>query len=70
MPIAKFPLAKKIVSSDSTLRSQLEFYEIMILVEAINCCNGDVRQAAKNLDIGLSSIYRKISKYNLFGDQS
>lgn len=46
-----------------TLREKLKLYEAKIIDEAIENADGDRREAAKNLGLGLSSLYRKLEEF-------
>ncbi|HIJ85149.1 MAG: sigma-54-dependent Fis family transcriptional regulator [Magnetococcales bacterium] len=48
-----------------TLRDRIQEMEVQIILEVINECGGDRKQAARNLGIGLSSLYRKLEQANL-----
>ena len=47
-------------TSDSSLKQQLKNYELAIIKSAIEDANGDRKLAAKQLGIGISSLYRKL----------
>ncbi|NNE63804.1 MAG: sigma-54-dependent Fis family transcriptional regulator [Gammaproteobacteria bacterium] len=47
-------------SSDSSLKQQLKNYELAIIKSAIEDAKGDRKLAAKQLGIGISSLYRKL----------
>lgn len=46
-----------------TLREQVRKYEAELILRTIEESNGDRRVAAQKLDIGLSSLYRKLEEY-------
>lgn len=46
-----------------TLRDQVRKYEADLILRTIEEANGDRRAAAQKLDIGLSSLYRKLEEY-------
>lgn len=46
-----------------TLREQVRKYEAMLIMRTIEELNGDRRAAAQKLDIGLSSLYRKLEEF-------
>ncbi|MBF0174046.1 MAG: sigma-54-dependent Fis family transcriptional regulator [Magnetococcales bacterium] len=48
-----------------TLRERVQEIEAQIILEVINECGGDRKQAAKILGIGLSSLYRKLELANV-----
>ncbi|HEX6829374.1 MAG TPA: helix-turn-helix domain-containing protein, partial [Burkholderiales bacterium] len=50
-------------SSGGSLRDQMRKIEHAILLRAIEDAGGDRRVAAERLDIGLSSLYRKLEEY-------
>ena len=51
------------VSQDAgTLREQLKKYEVVVILRTIEECAGDRRTAADKLDIGVSSLYRKLEE--------
>ncbi|MBF0126226.1 MAG: hypothetical protein HQM02_03350 [Magnetococcales bacterium] len=43
-----------------TLRDRMRKFEIQVIQEAIEDAGGDRRAAARTLEIGLSSLYRKL----------
>ena len=47
-----------------TLREQVRRYEVDIILRAIEETGGDRRAAAQKLDIGLSSLYRKLEEFD------
>lgn len=47
-----------------TLREQVRKYEVDIILRAIEEAGGDRRAAAQKLDIGLSSLYRKLEEFD------
>ncbi|MBF0433988.1 MAG: sigma-54-dependent Fis family transcriptional regulator [Magnetococcales bacterium] len=51
--------------SPQTLRERMLEIETQIMLEVINTCQGDRKQAAKILGIGLSSLYRKLELANV-----
>jgi len=46
-----------------SLREQLRKFEVDLILKAIENANGDRRTAAKNLGIGVSSLYRKLDEF-------
>lgn len=52
--------------NSETLREQVRNFEINVIVEAIKTADGDRREAAKNLGIGLSTLYRKMEEGGIF----
>ncbi len=46
-----------------TLKHELEIYEEIIIKNALEQENGNITRTAKNLDIAIKSLYRKIDKY-------
>lgn len=50
-----------------SLRDQLRRIEADIILRTLSDCNGDRRAAAQRLEIGLSSLYRKIEEFALLG---
>jgi two-component system, NtrC family, response regulator AtoC len=48
--------------SEGTLRERVRRFELSLIRRAIDDCNGDRRQAAQRLGIGLSSLYRKLEE--------
>lgn len=46
-----------------TLREQVRKYEAMLIMRTIEELSGDRRAAAQKLDIGLSSLYRKLEEF-------
>ncbi|TAN73709.1 MAG: sigma-54-dependent Fis family transcriptional regulator, partial [Gallionella sp.] len=51
------------IQSSGTLREQVRKYEADIILRAIEESGGDRRAAAQKLDIGLSSLYRKLEEF-------
>jgi two-component system response regulator AtoC len=47
-----------------TLREQVKKYEIAIILKTVEEAGGDRRAAAQKLDIGLSSLYRKLEEFD------
>jgi DNA-binding NtrC family response regulator len=47
------------------LRAALSVYERMHIKRVLDCCNGDKREAARRLNLGLSSLYRKLEEHDL-----
>jgi len=47
-----------------TLREQVRRYEVAIILRAVEETGGDRRAAAQKLDIGLSSLYRKLEEFD------
>ncbi|GAA0440057.1 sigma-54-dependent Fis family transcriptional regulator [Lentibacillus halophilus] len=54
-----------ITNQDMTLKNILEKAELQAVKHALNKTNGDKRKAANLLDIGKSSFYEKVKKYDL-----
>ena len=50
------------ISSSGTLREQLRKYEVALILKTIEESGGDRRAAAQKLNIGLSSLYRKLEE--------
>ena len=50
------------LSFSGTLREQVKKYEIDVILKTIEASEGDRRAAAQKLDIGLSSLYRKLEE--------
>lgn len=50
------------IASNVGLREQLRQLESEIITRALNDAGGDRRLAAQKLDIGLSSLYRKLEE--------
>jgi two-component system, NtrC family, response regulator AtoC len=50
-------------ASRAVLREQLRDFEHRLILRAIDECGGDRRSAARQLGIGLSSLYRKLDEY-------
>lgn len=46
--------------SDLSLREQVRLFEIRVITKSVAAADGDRRIAAKNLGLGLSSLYRKL----------
>ncbi|MEO5327123.1 MAG: sigma-54 dependent transcriptional regulator [Magnetococcus sp. THC-1_WYH] len=51
--------------SSRNLRERMQDIEVQIILEVINECDGDRKQAAKILGISLSSLYRKLELANV-----
>ena len=51
----------------SSLRHQMNLLESQIVLRTIEECKGDRRLAAARLQIGLSSLYRKLEEFNSLG---
>lgn len=49
----------------SNLKLAIEIYERKIICEMLRACNWNVAKAAKSFDIGVSSLYRKITQYKI-----
>jgi DNA-binding NtrC family response regulator len=69
-------IARKLPSQESSvatrlaggnLRDQMRRMEADIIFRALAECNGDRRQAAQQLEIGLSSLYRKLDEFGALG---
>lgn len=60
-----FPGRDDKTGSVKTLRERMQETELHIILEVINECGGDRKQAARNLGIGLSSLYRKLEQANV-----
>jgi two-component system, NtrC family, response regulator AtoC len=54
-------------ATDESLRDQMNRIESEIIFRSIEECKGDRRQAAQLLQIGLSSLYRKLEEFNARG---
>lgn len=50
-----------------SLREQLRRVEAEIVFAALEACGGDRKEAAEKLEIGLSSLYRKLEEFALMG---
>ncbi len=50
------------VQTQGTLKEQMRTYEIAVINLAIEECNGDRKEAADRLGIGVSSLYRKLEE--------
>jgi len=55
------------VASSGGLREQLRRVEAEIIIRALRDCGGDRRNAAQRLEIGLSSLYRKLEEFEAMG---
>lgn len=55
------------LASVGGLREQLRRVEADIIIRALKDCNGDRRSAAQRLEIGLSSLYRKLEEFEAMG---
>ena len=51
--------------NSSTLPTSLESIEKEHILKTLKYCNGNKTEAARLLDIGIATLYRKISEYNL-----
>jgi len=47
-----------------TLREQVRKYEVAVILKTVQEAGGDRRAAAQQLDIGLSSLYRKLEEFD------
>jgi len=47
-----------------TLREQVKKYEVALILKTVEESGGDRRAAAQKLDIGLSSLYRKLEEFD------
>ena len=50
-----------------SLRDQMRRVEADVIFRALEECKGDRRQAAQSLEIGLSSLYRKLEEFSALG---
>jgi DNA-binding NtrC family response regulator len=50
-----------------SLRDQMRRIEADVIFRALEECSGDRRQAAQRLEIGLSSLYRKLEEFSALG---
>ena len=50
-----------------SLRDQMRRMEADVIFRALEECSGDRRQAAQRLEIGLSSLYRKLEEFSALG---
>jgi DNA-binding NtrC family response regulator len=55
------------VRLSGSLRDQMRRIEADIIFRSLDECSGDRRQAAQNLEIGLSSLYRKLDEFSALG---
>lgn len=53
--------------ADGGLREQVRRFEVSLIRQALELAGGDRRLAAQRLEIGLSSLYRKIDEYAEYG---
>jgi DNA-binding NtrC family response regulator len=53
--------------AQGNLRDQLRRIEAEIILRTLGDCEGDRRAAAQRLEIGLSSLYRKLEELSLLG---
>jgi len=63
MPVAAAGAGGTVMPGAGPLREQLREFEHAIIMRAIDECSGDRRAAAQRLQIGLSSLYRKLEEY-------
>jgi two-component system response regulator AtoC len=61
------PAPESAEKGGNTLRDQVRRFECSLIVKAITDAGGDRRLAARNLGIGLSSLYRKIEEFETLG---
>jgi len=54
-------------TAGGSLRDQMRNIEAEVVFRALGQCNGDRRQAAQRLEIGLSSLYRKLEEFSAMG---
>ncbi len=59
--------ASAIRLSGGSLRDQMRRMEADVIFRALEECGGDRRQAAQRLEIGLSSLYRKLEEFSALG---
>jgi DNA-binding NtrC family response regulator len=55
------------IAVNGGLREQLRWLEADIIMRALKECQGDRRAAAQRLEIGLSSLYRKLEEFEALG---
>jgi two-component system response regulator AtoC len=68
--IARQSVAQKSIAVDTlggSLRDQMRQVEADIILRALKECNGDRKAAAQKLEIGLSSLYRKLDEIESSG---
>jgi len=58
------PASETGLQISGTLREQVRKYEVAIILRAVEETGGDRRAAAQKLDIGLSSLYRKLEEFD------
>ena len=66
--VAQKPIA--VGALGGSLRDQMRQVEADIILRALKECNGDRRAAAQKLEIGLSSLYRKLEEFESSGTYS
>jgi two-component system response regulator AtoC len=59
--------ASSVLIPGGSLRDQMRRIEAEVIFRALEECNGDRRQAAQRLEIGLSSLYRKLEEFSALG---
>lgn len=62
--IAPHSIAGMGLQLSGTLRDQVKKYEVAIILKTVEETGGDRRAAAQKLDIGLSSLYRKLEEFD------
>ncbi|NVM04156.1 MAG: sigma-54-dependent Fis family transcriptional regulator [Candidatus Helarchaeota archaeon] len=55
----------RITESKNADKPTMSEYEKEIIIKAINASKGNKRKAARDLNIGIATLYRKLKKYNL-----
>lgn len=68
--IARQSATEKTIAVDSrggSLRDQMRQVEADIISRALKECDGDRKAAAQKLEIGLSSLYRKLDEFSMLG---
>jgi two-component system response regulator AtoC len=65
--VSSQPAGVSVQESGTSLRHQMHLLESQVILRAIEDCKGDRRLAAARLQIGLSSLYRKLEEFNVPG---
>lgn len=55
------------IEQGDSLRNQMRRVEAEIVLSTLEACSGDRKEAAEKLEIGLSSLYRKLEEFALMG---
>jgi DNA-binding NtrC family response regulator len=62
LPITITENATESVEVTDNLKEAMQFYEYRHIMRVLDACGGDKKQAAARLDIGVSSLFRKLKE--------